>query len=74
MIDLTLISEGNKALEFIQERVEDPNYRGESSSQQNRYNKEEIFQTLKILSKYNEEGSLLRIRTSDLKKKARKYT
>lgn len=69
MIDLTLISEGNKALEFIQERVEDPNYRGESSSQHNRYNIEEIFQTLKILSKYNKEGSLLRIRTSDLSKR-----
>lgn len=65
------IQYGNKALQFIDKRLQDNNYRGSESSEHNRYDMEEIFNTLTILNKFVPNKQLLRIRDTDLKKRPR---
>lgn len=66
---VSAIQPGNKALEFIDRRLLDDNYRGTESSEHNRYDMEEIFNTLTILDKYAPNRSLMRIRDTDLSKR-----
>lgn len=63
------IQPGNKALEYIECRVLDDNYRGTESSEHNRYDMQEIFTTLQILNKYAPNKQLIRIRDTDLSKR-----
>lgn len=63
------IQPGNKALEYIDKRLLDNNYRGEVSSQHNRYDMEEIYNILSLLDKYAPNSGLMRIRHTDLKKR-----
>ena len=46
------IQPGNEALDYIDRRLLDDNYRGTESSEHNRYDMQEIFNTLQILNKY----------------------
>ena len=66
---VSAIQPGNKALEFIDNRLLDDNYRGTESSEHNRYDMEEIYNTLIILNKYAPNCSLMRIRDTDLSKR-----
>ena len=63
------ISPGNKALRFIDRRLLDKHYRGDRSSQHNRFKPEEVRKTLELLNKYAPFPSLLPIRTTDLSKR-----
>jgi len=68
-MNITLISPGNKSLEFIEQRIKDPKYRGSKSSQHNRYLMEQIIIILSLLNKYSPDKSLMTIRTTDLSKR-----
>ena len=63
------IQPGNKALEYIERRIRDDNYRGAESSEHNRYDMQEIFTILQILNKYAPDKQLMRIRDTDLSKR-----
>jgi len=66
---ITDISPGNKALEFIASRLNDPHYRGAHSSQHNRYTMDQVVCILELLNKYAPGKSLMPIRTTDLSKR-----
>lgn len=63
------IQPSNKALEFIDKRLLDDNYRGAESSQHNRYNMAEIYDILTIMDSYSPNKALMRIRDTDLSKR-----
>jgi hypothetical protein len=63
------ISYGNKALEFIRDRIKDNRYRGSRSSQHNRYDMQQIFAILDLLDKYAPSQCLMAIRTTDISKR-----
>lgn len=63
------IQPGNEALEFIDRRLLDDKYRGDESSQHNRYDMQEVFDILSILNHYAPQKLLLRIRDTDLSKR-----
>lgn len=60
---------GNKSLEFIDKRIGDDNYRGNVSSQHNRYTMDQFREILRLLDKYAPEKSLMIIRTADISKR-----
>ncbi len=60
---------GNKSLEFIDKRIKDDNYRGNVSSQHNRYTMYDFIKILRLLNKYAPEESLMAIRTTDISKR-----
>jgi len=61
-------SPGNKALIYIHKRILDENYRGNISSQHNRFSLERISVILNLLNDFsNAKKQLLRIRTTDTK-------
>lgn len=63
------INPGNKSLQFIDHRLLDNNYRGDKSSEHNRYDMDEIYETLVLLNKYAPRQSLMRIRDTDTSKR-----
>lgn len=63
------ISYGNKALQFIDKRIADDRYRGNKSSQHNRYTMEKIHTILRLLNDYAPTKSLMRIRDTDISKR-----
>lgn len=63
------IQPGNEALDYIDCRLLDDNYRGTESSEHNRYDMQEIFNTLQVLNKYAPNCSLMKIRDTDLSKR-----
>lgn len=63
------IQPSNKALEFIDKRLLDDNYRGTESSQHNRYDMAEIYDILTIMDKYSPNKALMRIRDTDMSKR-----
>ena len=69
MVAIRNIAPGNGAIEFIEQRIADDNYRGADSSQHNRYNMQELFDTLAILNQYTDTDGFLRIRDTDLSKR-----
>ncbi|MDR0643331.1 MAG: hypothetical protein LBG05_00255 [Treponema sp.] len=69
MKELLAISPGNVALEFLAKRIADDNYRGEKSSQHNRYTKSDVVTILTIFNNYAPNGSLMKIRTTDISKR-----
>lgn len=70
---ISSIQIGNKALEFIERRVADDMYRGNVSSEHNRYDMREIHTILQLLDKYAPDKSLMRIRTTDISKRPSNY-
>jgi hypothetical protein len=69
MKELLAISHGNEALEFLANRIADDNYRGDVSSQHNRYTKDDVILILTLFNKYAPNGSLMKIRTTDISKR-----
>lgn len=63
------ISSGNKSLNFIHERIKDKKYRGQHSSQHNRYTMDRIVKILNLLNKYIPNKKLMIIRTTDISKR-----
>lgn len=63
------INPGNQALEFIDSRLLDDNYRGSRSSQHNRYSMDKVVKILKLLDKFAPNKSLIPIRTTDISKR-----
>lgn len=63
------INRGNKALEFIDQRILDNRYRGLRSSQHNRYTIDKIVKILRLLNKYVPKRKLMTIRTTDISKR-----
>ena len=59
----------NDALAFIDKRINDVNYRGDVSSEHNRYDMDEIYKMLMCLDRYAPNNQLLRIRDTDSKKR-----
>lgn len=59
----------NNSLSFIDKRINDINYRGNISSEHNRYDMDEIYKTLVLLDKYAPNNELMRIRDTDLSKR-----
>ena len=57
------------SLKYIDLRVNSPHYRGEVSSQHNRYTLDEIVEICKILNRYAPPGSLMKVRNVDLSKR-----
>ncbi len=66
---VTNISPGNEALEFIDKRLADDHYRGNWSSQHNRFTLDEVLKILTLLHEYAPAQSLMRIRTTDIAKR-----
>ena len=66
---VTNINPGNKALEFIDARLSDDSYRGNWSSQHNRYTMEKVVKILRLFDKYAPDKSLMAIRTTDISKR-----
>lgn len=60
------INPGNESLEFIDLRLTDDKYRGDVSSQHNRYTRDEMVTILRLLDKYAPNQSLMPLRTTDL--------
>ena len=69
MKELLAISPGNEALEFLAKRIADDNYRGDVSSQHNRYTKDDVILILALFNKYAPNGALMKIRTTDISKR-----
>lgn len=63
------IQPGNEALKFIDRRLLDDKYRGDESSQHNRYDMLEVFNILNILNKFAPQKTLICIRDTDLSKR-----
>lgn len=61
------ISPGNDSLEFVDARLLDDDYRGNRSSQHNRYNMEKLVTLLRILNSYSPDFSLMPIRTTEIR-------
>lgn len=72
-MDLNTISQDNKALNFIATRIKSDQYRGNVSSQHNRYDRREIADILTLLEKYALDGKLLRIRDTDLSRRPENF-
>ncbi|MDR2644343.1 MAG: hypothetical protein LBC74_16305 [Planctomycetaceae bacterium] len=66
---ITAFAPGNQALEFIEYRIADDNYRGSWSSQHNRYTIDDLCTILSLLDKYAPNYSLMRIRDKDIAKR-----
>lgn len=66
---ITNISHGNRALEFINARIKDEQYRGSRSSQHNRYVMKQIIDILTLLDRYSPNQALMTIRTTDISKR-----
>jgi hypothetical protein len=69
MKELLAICPGNKAIEFIAERITDDNYRGDKSSQHNRYKMDDVICILTLFNKCAPCGKAMIIRTTDISKR-----
>ncbi len=63
------INPGNAALRFIDERLLDDYYRGDISSQHNRYTMQKVAAILAIFDKYAPNKGLMVVRTTDISKR-----
>ncbi len=63
------INPGNVALRFIDERLLDDYYRGDISSQHNRYTMRKVAAILAIFDKYAPNKGLMAVRTTDISKR-----
>ena len=63
------INPGNEALKFIDARLLDDGYRGNWSSQHNRYTMEKVVKILRLFDKYAPDKRRMAIRTTDLSKR-----
>lgn len=68
-IDLTQFDPGNPSLAYLERRIANNNYRGDVSSQQNRWTFDELVVVLEKLHKHKGESAFLAIRTADKSKR-----
>ena len=68
-LNLRNFSPGNESLEYLETRILDVNYRGEISSQHNRWTFDDLVYVLEALSKHTGTDGLLKIRTTDKSKR-----
>lgn len=66
---ISKINPGNKALEFIDFRIDNEKYRGSPSSEHNRYVMAQVIDILVLLDKYAPRQGLMTIRTTDISKR-----
>jgi hypothetical protein len=69
MKELLAISPGNQALEFLANRIADDNYRGDVSSQHNRFTMDDVIKILTLFDEYAPDGQKMQIRTTDISKR-----
>ena len=65
---LSEFSSGNESLEYLENRILDDNYRGDVSSQHNRWTFDDLVFVLGALQKHKGDDDLLKIRTTDKSK------
>lgn len=73
-LDLSGFGNGNPALEYLSKRISDDNYRGDVSSQHNRWNFEDLIFVLDKLHAYQKSHPALPIRTTDKSKRPQNTT
>lgn len=59
----------NEALKFIEERIKSPYYRGNKSSEHNRYDLDEVYVILSTLNSFTQNNKLMQIRNTDSSKR-----
>jgi hypothetical protein len=69
-ISLNNFGASNESLKYLESRILDDNYRGDVSSQHNRWTFDDLVFVLESLEKHKGEGDLLKIRTTDKSKRA----
>lgn len=69
-IELEKFAPGNDALQYLEKRVADPNYRGDVSSQHNRWTFDDLIFILGKMNKYIGNQGFLKMRTTDKSKRA----
>ena len=69
IVDLLQFDPGNKALGYIETRIQDPRYRGDISSQHNRWKFEDLTFTLSKLQEFANIDGMLQIRSTDKSKR-----
>jgi hypothetical protein len=69
-ISLNNFGASNESLKYLESRILDDNYRGDVSSQHNRWTFDDLVFVLEALEKHKGEGDLLKIRTTDKSKRA----
>jgi len=68
-INLQDFAPGNKALSYLEKRILDVNYRGDISSQHNRWTFDDLLFILQKMQKFGGDKILLKIRTTDKSKR-----
>ncbi len=68
-VDLNAFAPGNKALQYLEKRILDDNYRGDVSSQHNRWTFDDLVFVLSLLKHHQGSNKFLKIRTTDNKKR-----
>ena len=69
-VSLNSFAPGNKALRYLESRIADPNYRGDVSSQHNRWTFDDLILILSKLKKYKGDVTPIKIRTTDKSKRS----
>jgi len=69
-VDLEKFAPGNVSLKYLEKRIADPNYRGDVSSQHNRWTFDDLILILVKMKKYKGDRDFLKIRTTDKSKRA----
>ena len=64
-VQLQQFGPGNASLEYLENRIQDDNYRGDVSSQHNRWTFEDLLFVLDLLKKRSDASGFLAIRTAD---------
>ena len=68
-VDLNPFAPGNKALQYLEKRILDDNYRGDVSSQHNRWTFDDLVFVLSLLNRHQGSKNFLKIRTTDNRKR-----
>ena len=73
-ISLSKFGNSNDSLKFLENRILDDNYRGDVSSQHNRWTFDDLVFVLEALQKHKGDADLLKIRTTDKSKRPTNFT
>ena len=68
-VSLSGFSPSNEALKYLENRIADDNYRGDVSSQHNRWTFDDLIFVLRALQEHKGDNELLKIRTTDKSKR-----
>jgi hypothetical protein len=73
-VNLSKFSSSNEALKYLENRIIDDNYRGDVSSQHNRWTFDDLVFVLGALQKHKGDADLLKIRTTDKSKRPANFS